>query len=170
MSEADPGEAEDLSVVVVRRFEPADAEAVAAMMKDLAAFHGEEASATASDVTLHASGPDRISDVWVAFLDGKQCAFAATYDWMNYVSGFPVRTIDLFFVRESIRGHGVGRALLRSLACDAKISGCKRMTVGAEADNEGANAFYRKMGFELRRPDSIRYVVFGGSLDRLSSA
>lgn len=145
-------------------------EAIVGMMQELAAFHDDEALATAADVVRYASSHDRMSMILVAFFDGIPCGFSATYDWMNYVHGFPVRNIDLFFVRERVRGHGVGRALLKAVACEAKSSACQRITVGAEQDNEGANAFYQKMGFELRRPASNRYALSGAALDQLTVA
>ena len=98
------------------------------------------------------------------------CGFSATYDWMNFVHGFPVRNIDLFFVREGARGRGVGRALLKMIALTATLSSCQRLTVGAEPDNEGANAFYRRMGFDLRRPAANRYAVAGIALQQLAAA
>lgn len=154
--------------ITVRPFEPADAEAVAAMMQELAALHDDEALATAADVCRYTSGHDRMSTILVASLDGVLCGFSATYDWMNYVHGFPVRNIDLFFVRENARGCGVGRALLKTIARDARLSACRRVTVGAEPDNEGANAFYHRMGFDLRRPAANCYAVSGAALDRLA--
>ena len=159
-----------MSNVVIRKFVSEDAEAVVMMIKELAAFHDDEAAATAADVVRFASGSDRISEILVASLDDEICGFSATYDWMNFVHGFPVRNIDLFFVREGVRGRGVGHALLKQIACDAKSLACQRITVGAEPDNEGANAFYQRMGFELRRPASNRYALSGVALDRLAFA
>ncbi len=166
---ADPMDKRSTSIVV-RPFGSEDAGAVVTMMKELAAFHHDEASATASDVVRFAYGVDRISSILVASLGAELCGFSATYDWMNYVHGFPVRNIDLFFVRESARGRGVGRALLKQIACEAKSSACQRITVGAEPDNEDANAFYQEMGFELRRPASNRYALSGAAFDQLAGA
>ncbi len=157
------------SSIIVKPFVPENAEAVIAMMKELAAFHDDEALATVSDITRFASGANRISRIDVASLCGELCGFSATYDWMNFIHGFPVRNIDLFFAKESKRGRGVGRALLEEIAREARSSGCQRITVGAEQDNEGANAFYRRMGFELRRPASNRYALSGVAFARLTS-
>lgn len=154
--------------LIVRPFELADAEAVVVMMRDLAILHDDVASVTATDIARYTSGRDQISTVIVALLDDIVSGFSATYDWMNYIQGFPVRNIDLLFVRESARGRGVGRALLSAIARDAKRSGCQRMTVGAEPDNEGANAFYRRMAFDLRHPAANRYAISGCALDQLA--
>lgn len=164
MSEQSRGE------VLVRRFEPTEADAVVAMMRDLAAFHGDEAAASASDLVRYGFGPDRVSTVWLALRDGEPCGFAVTYDWMNYVGGFPVRNIDLLFVRAGARRGGVGRALLAALGRDAGASGCRRVTVGAEADNAEANSFYRGAGFEPRPLTANRYVLSGEALDRSTLA
>ena len=154
--------------VIVRPFVSEDAEAVVTMMKELAAFHDDVALATVSDVVRFASGADRISKILLAALYGEICGFAATYNWMNYVHGFPVCNIDLFFVKESRRRHGIGRALLKRIVCDARSSACQRVTVGAEDGNVSANAFYQKMGFALRSPASKRYALSGEALDRLT--
>ena len=139
------------------------------MMQELAIFHDDEALATTEDVARYALGQDRISTILVASLDSVLCGFSATYDRMNFIHGFPVRNMDLFFVREDARGHGVGRALLKTIARTAGLSACRRLNVGAEPDKEGANAFYKRMGFNLRRPAANRYVVSGIALDQLAA-
>lgn len=161
---------EQSSRIIVRPLALENVETVVTMMKELAAFHDDEGAATAADILRFAFGKDRISKILVASLDGELCGFSASYDWMNYVQGFPVHHIDLFFVREGARGHGVGRALLKGIVVEAQFSACKRITVGAQPDNEGANTFYQKMGFELRRSASSRYALSGVALDRLTVA
>ena len=129
-------------VITTRPLVATDAEIVVTMMSELAGFHNDQALASASDVVRFSSGRDQISKIFIAIMDGTPCGFSATYDWINYVRGFPVRNLHLFFIRAHARGNGVGRALFTEIAREAKSSYCQRITVGAQSDNEGANAFY----------------------------
>ena len=56
-----------------------------------------------------------------------------------------------------------------ALARDLGSAACRRMTVGAEPDNEGANSFHRGMGFEVHRPAACRYRISDDALDRLAT-
>src|SRR5690348_11388731 len=49
-------------------------------------------------------------------------------------------------VRADLRGHGVGSGLVDAFLTRTRERGCGRVTVTANAGNEGAQAFYRKHG------------------------
>lgn len=53
-------------------------------------------------------------------------------------------------VDESVRGKGVGRALMEYVAALAKESGCRSVTLNVWACNEGARRFYEALGMRER--------------------
>lgn len=52
-------------------------------------------------------------------------------------------------VRGDLRGHGIGKELLRAAISWAESGGADRLEVFVRADNERAQALYRRFGFEL---------------------
>ena len=50
-------------------------------------------------------------------------------------------------VTPAARGRGVGGCLLEAAIAHARASGCRRLTLLTDADNAGAQRFYRRRGF-----------------------
>jgi putative acetyltransferase len=120
--------------------------------------------------TLRMSRPDeadRLYDVWLravtathTFLAPDDLAYFAglvreylpgeTF-WVAEVGGMPVafmaldgENVDALFVDPDHHGTGIGRALIEKAR---ELAG--PLTVEVNEQNEGAHAFYRRMGFEL---------------------
>lgn len=55
------------------------------------------------------------------------------------------------YVREQYRGTGLARDLIERAADRARDAGCAQLVLDVDADNERANAFYEKLGFETYR-------------------
>jgi GNAT superfamily N-acetyltransferase len=64
--------------------------------------------------------------------------------------GTPFLYIDDLYVQPSERGHGIGSALLKQLACCAKEVGCCRMEWHVFDWNKQAISFYESLGGNLR--------------------
>ena len=67
----------------------------------------------------------------------------------------PIARVTALVVDESVRGLGIGRALLGRLEERARASGCDRIDLTSRYDREEAAAFYRRMAFE---DTSLRFV------------
>jgi GNAT superfamily N-acetyltransferase len=50
-------------------------------------------------------------------------------------------------VAPAARGRGVGGRLLEAAIAHARAAGCRRLTLLTDADNAGAQRFYRRRGF-----------------------
>lgn len=136
-----------------------DAKDVALMMKKLAAHHGDKAKAKAADFIQYGMGRQRLGGVWLALHGKRPVAFAAHYDWMNYVRRCPVRVVDLLFVAETYRGQGVGELLMRALAQDADNNGIGIVYTSAAMTNQGAARFYMRLGFEIKPSKSTNMLI-----------
>jgi GNAT superfamily N-acetyltransferase len=130
-------------------------------MEELAAYHGDKPAITAKHFEKYALGPKALSSILVAFSDGKPIGFAAFFDWMNFVRGTPVRTLDLLYVQQGFRGTGVGKLLVGRIASDALKNGIERLDTSAAKTNAAANACYKRLGFEQRNKPSNAYWLCG---------
>ena len=144
----------------VRRMRRGDEVALSRMMARLAAFHGDKSVVSPQHFVDHCLKAGSPNTAWIATAQGKPVGFAITYDWMNFVRGHRVRTVDLLFVEAAFRGQGIGHALLDALTRDATRRGIGRIDVTAQKANKNANAFYRAYGFEKRpAPKNNRYAL-----------
>lgn len=88
-------------------------------------------------------------DVWwdKLLLDGELAAFA------QYERGKAPGTIkiDKLYARHSLRGRGLGSALLRHIEQEARSLGCTRLELQVNKNNVSAIGAYRKNGFEIAR-------------------
>jgi ribosomal protein S18 acetylase RimI-like enzyme len=87
--------------------------------------------------------------VWwdVLRLDGELAAFAA------YETG-PAATdmkIDKLYARHDLRGRGLGSALLRHVAGEARSRGCTHLWLQVNRNNASAIAMYRRNGMAVER-------------------
>jgi ribosomal protein S18 acetylase RimI-like enzyme len=156
-------------IASVRRMRTADLTAVAEMTQALAAFHGDSATVNARYMREHCLGPNKLGAVLVAISGRHPVGFVLTYDWMNFVRSIRIRHIDLMFVQAEFRRRGVGEALMKTAAVLAIEEGCSRLTVSAQSDNEQANGFYQKLGFESRPDDANRYRLTAAGLQALAT-
>jgi GNAT superfamily N-acetyltransferase len=70
---------------------------------------------------------------------------------LSFLQG-PEGYVSELFVAESVRGHGVGRALLRNIETEARARGCVRLSLINLRNRESyLRQFYVKAGWEERR-------------------
>ncbi|MBN2561172.1 MAG: GNAT family N-acetyltransferase [Phycisphaerae bacterium] len=53
------------------------------------------------------------------------------------------------------RKHGIGKALMDRVEADLVAMGCPKLNLQVRADNIGAVAFYRKLGYEVEERVSM---------------
>jgi GNAT superfamily N-acetyltransferase len=73
--------------------------------------------------------------------------------------------LEDLYVRETARGHGLGRALVDAAVERARARGCKRMELDAAEDDQRAQAFYRSVGFTTEPKPPGRNLFLGRRLD-----
>jgi ribosomal protein S18 acetylase RimI-like enzyme len=137
-----------MSGVTIRRANRDDYPTVVRMLLDLAAYAGAPNRPKVTIEVLEADGPsgrDRFR-ILVADLDGSAiglCLYTFAFSgWLGKTGVF----IEDLYVDPSVRGQGVGQALLKA-ATNLEGAGFLKLEV-AQA-NEKAVAFYRKAGFNL---------------------
>ena len=61
-----------------------------------------------------------------------------------------VMRLDSICVDESLRGHGIGKAMVLDVWALAKAFGCSQILLGVHPENDSAVGFYQKCGFRIR--------------------
>ena len=147
----------------IRRAEPKDLERTAQLLEQVLEIHA------AIRPDLFVSGTRKYTDeeLLEIFRNDMTPVFAAAdendrmvgyaFCVMNDYSGSnnlqPIRSlyIDDLCVDEEARGMHVGRALYDYVLDYAKQQGCYSVTLNVWEGNNGARAFYEKMGFAIQK-------------------
>jgi GNAT superfamily N-acetyltransferase len=80
--------------------------------------------------------------LYVAELDGEAVGVGGLK-----LHGRKMAEIKRMFVRPSVRGHGVGRAIVERLVADARDLGCETVVLESASFMHSAHALYRSVGF-----------------------
>lgn len=134
-------------ILRIRRAQPEDGATIADLVRALARYEKleHEALATAEDFARDLADPGGPRAL-IAERGGAPCGFALYF--FNYSTFLGRRGLYLedLFVREEMRGQGVGKALLIELARLARDHGCGRMEWSVLDWNAPAIAFYKSLG------------------------
>jgi len=125
----------------------ADAPTIASLVRELAEYEKllDEAKATATDFLRELEAPNPVIHVLIAEWNGEACGFALYFFNFSTFVGRPGLYLEDLFVRPAQRKHGIGRALLRTLARIAAERGCGRMEWAVLDWNEPALRFYKSL-------------------------
>jgi GNAT superfamily N-acetyltransferase len=85
--------------------------------------------------------------VFVARDEGRVVAMASLLYTVSSAEGGPAALFEDLVVHPAHRGRGIGTALLGFIIQEAKRRGVLRLTLLTDAQNERAQALYRKLGF-----------------------
>lgn len=135
--------------VLIRRAGPADADAVMALVGELAAHQGQSAHLAVTPARWRDLLARDDVMVLLAELDDVAMGYVSAVRRLHLWSGRDILALDDVYVRGDARNAGVGRALMAELARlvtpDQLI-----ITWGVEPDNEAAQRFYARLGATLR--------------------
>jgi GNAT superfamily N-acetyltransferase len=166
MSEALEG-----SPVEIRLATVADVGTILTFIRDLARYERLEHNvvATEEDLRRWLFGDQRIAETLLAIEGGEPVGFALFFLNFSTFLGQPGIYLEDLFVRETARGRGVGKALLRALAALATARGYGRVEWAVLDWNEPAIAFYKRLGAIVL--DDWRVCrLTGAALDDLGGA
>jgi GNAT superfamily N-acetyltransferase len=136
--------------VTIRTANPEDAGLVLAFIRELAVYEHLEHEVVATETEIGAAlfGQPRYAEVVFACLDGVEVGFALFFHNFSTFCGKPGIYLEDLFVREQVRGRGVGRSLLAWLARTALERGCARLDWAVLDWNTPSIGFYRGLGAE----------------------
>jgi GNAT superfamily N-acetyltransferase len=114
-------------------------------------------------------GPRRTAEVLLAYCRNQPVGFALFFHNYSTFLGRPGIYLEDLYVDESVRGKGIGKALLVYLAQLAKQRHCGRLEWWVLDWNESAISFYKSLG-AVPMDDWTVFRVTGEALDRLADA
>jgi len=157
--------------ITIRPATPDDIPEILALIRELAEYEREPASAVATADDLMRDGftePKRFHCL-MAEADGKIAGFALYFYNYSTWRGHAGIYLEDLFVRPAQRGKGIGKALLSSVAAVAVNEGCPRLEWAVLDWNKPAIDFYESVGAVGLTEWTIMRVS-GEALPQLASA
>jgi GNAT superfamily N-acetyltransferase len=127
---------------------PADVPAILGFIRELAAFEREPDSVVATEADLLRDGwgsTPRFTAI-IAEFNGRPAAFALYFTSYSTWRGHHGIRLEDLYVTPSLRGQGIGKALLQRLAQIAVEQGCPRLEWDVLDWNANAIAVYERVG------------------------
>ncbi|MGJ3265368.1 MAG: N-acetyltransferase family protein [Salinarimonas sp.] len=155
----------------IRPARPGEAPLVHAFVRELAAYerlsHEVDATVAMLDAALFGENPRVFCDI--AEWEGEPVGFALWfYNFSTFRGRHGIYLEDLF-VRESVRGRGIGKALLAGLAARCRAEGLARLEWWVLDWNAPSIAFYRSLGAVPMDEWTVMRVT-GEALEGLAAA
>lgn len=142
----------------IRLGQVADIPQLIDMLHQLAAYHGDRATADADSLKRDLFGPAPWAHILVAD-DGDLVGYALLLPLVRAYFGQRGMDLHHLFVTGGARGRGIGRALLMAAQAHARGLGCDYLTVSTTQDNAEARDFYVQAGFRAAPPSPWRYAM-----------
>ena len=132
----------------IRQAEEDDVPEILVLIKALAEYEhlADEVVATEELLKITLFGINSPVEVQIAYNKNQTLGFALYFRTFSTFLGRPGIYLEDLYVRESVRGKGVGEALLRRTAQRAREIGGGRLEWSVLNWNEPAINFYQKMG------------------------
>jgi len=134
--------------LMIREATEADVPLILQFIKDLAEYERLSDRVVTTEEMLRRTlfGSPRFAEVIIAEEDGEPAGFALFFHNYSTFLGQPGIYLEDLFVRQVMRGRGIGKALLARLARIARERGCGRVEWAVLDWNEPSIAFYRSIG------------------------
>jgi GNAT superfamily N-acetyltransferase len=125
-----------------------DVPVILALIKELAEYErlAHEVVATEAILTETLFGERPYAEVMLAFYENNPVGYALFFHSYSTFLGRPGLYLEDLYVRPSLRGKGIGKALLATLARIALDRKCGRLEWAVLNWNEPAIGFYKSLG------------------------
>lgn len=155
----------------IRPATSADAELVFDLICELAVYEKlrHEVVATAQTIRETVFGPNSCTEVLIAEWNGEPAGFAIFFATYSTFLGRQGIFLEDIYVREALRGHGIGKRLLAEVARVAVERQCGRLEWSVLDWNKPAIDFYESLGAEAQS-EWIRYRMTGEALAALAKS
>lgn len=140
-------------------------------IRRLAVYEKMETQVVADEDSLLETlfGEKRYAEVVIAHHDGEPAGFALFFHNYSTFLGRPGVYLEDLFVVPELRGHGIGKILLSTLARIALDRGCGRLEWWVLDWNEPAIRFYERLGAQAMDEWTV-FRVTGETLEELAGS
>ena len=154
----------------IRPAKESDAPVVLDFIRKLAEYGdiSSETTVTEADVRDALFGPRPVAEALLAYVGDEPAGFAVFSFTFSSFMGKPGIYVEDLFVEHRFRGHGVGKALLVTLAQRGRERGCGRLEWSVLNWNEQAMEFYQDIG-AVPMEEWTTFRLTGEALERLAS-
>ncbi len=135
--------------VKVRNATETDLPTLLDMIAELAAFHGDQAILTQTDLQSLAFSEQPWITIIIAERDTTAIGYAALCPLVQLQWARKGMDIHHLFVRATFRKQGVARTLIQSATTFAAAHGCAFIAIGTHGNNTTAQRVYKACGFNL---------------------
>lgn len=134
--------------MTIRPAKPSDCQTIVDLIYELAVYErlAHNAVATEEHIRRDLFGSNPVARVLIAEIEGAAVGFALFFRSYSTFLGRPGIYLEDLFVRESLRGQGIGKALLSEVAQVAVSEGAGRLEWSVLDWNEPAIGFYKSLG------------------------
>ena len=134
--------------LVIREAKPEDVPLIFQLIKELAEYEKLTHEVVADETILRETlfGDKKYAEILIAEYDGEPAGQALFFHNYSTFIGRPGIYLEDIYIRPSLRGKGIGKALLRSLVKLAKDRNCGRVEWAVLDWNEPSIQFYKKLG------------------------
>ncbi len=155
----------------IRPATSADAELVFELVCELADYERlrHEVVATVETIRETVFGSGSCTNVLIAEWQGEPAGFAIFFATYSTFLGRQGIYLEDIYVREALRGHGIGKRLLAEVGRVAVERQCGRLEWSVLDWNKPAIDFYESLGAEAQS-EWVRYRLTGEALVRLAEA
>lgn len=133
------------------------------MIHALAQHHGDEPELDmAGLIDLMGAGLPWLRLLVVEDLSGQKeglLGYAGLVGGLQLQHGRKIMDLHHLYIRQDVRGRGVGRALIEAARQEALALDCHRLTVSTQAQNTRAQQAYLACGFEPHTPTGAHFAM-----------
>jgi len=136
------------SAIQIRRATPDDADSFLQLIDGLAAYEKLEPPDAAAKKRLvrDMAAKNPRFEVYLAEIKDASVGYAIVFETYSTFLALPTLYLEDLFVLPEYRKNGIGNALFRKIAAEARRRGCGRMEWAVLDWNSTAIDFYRKLG------------------------
>ncbi|QPC93389.1 GNAT family N-acetyltransferase [Mesorhizobium sp. INR15] len=134
--------------MIIRPGRVEDAETIHAAILQLGTHIGapEDVKSTVDDFRTYGFGANPAFSTLIAEVDGAFAGLCLYFPIFSTWMGRPGVYVQDLYVEDRFRGHRIGERLLRRVAALCRKDGGAYLRLSVDTDNEGAIAFYEKLG------------------------
>lgn len=119
----------------------------------------QEITSTADDLRRYGFGERPAFSTLIAEIHGEFAGLCLYFPIFSTWMGRPGVYVQDLYVEDLFRGHRIGEQLLRHVARECRNDGGVYLRLSVDTDNEGAKAFYEKLGIAWSSYEQVQKIV-----------